>query len=78
MIFFFGKKGLEYSWFWFRIEYQERGTAHAHGYLRLKEDPGISELTQKVLKGRISEHKLKILGIIDDADSNEIINNKFL
>ncbi len=59
---YYGKNGLELDWSWFRIEYQERGTAHAHGCFRLKCDPGISDLAQKVLKGRIVEKKLVELG----------------
>eukprot|EP00978_Attheya_sp_CCMP212_P037936 scaffold183166_cov31-Attheya_sp.AAC.1 len=59
---YYGKHGLELEWSWFRIEYQERGTAHAHGCFRLKCDPGISDLAQKVLKGRIAEKRLVELG----------------
>jgi hypothetical protein len=59
---YYRKNGLELDWSWFRIEYQERGTAHAHGCFRLKCDPGISDLAQKVLKGRIAEKRLVELG----------------
>ena len=62
---YYGKTGLELEWSWFRIEYQERGTAHAHGCFRLKCDPGISDLAQKVLKGRIAEKRLVELGYIN-------------
>ena len=55
---FFGSKGLEHTWCWFRVEHQARGSAHAHGCLRLKDDPGITELSQKVLEGRKAECKL--------------------
>ena len=50
---FFGKKSpLKASWHWYRIEYQGRGSAHAHGCCRLACDPGITQLAGKVLKGR--------------------------
>jgi hypothetical protein len=55
---YYGGNGLELDWSWFRIEYQERGTAHAHGCFSLKCNPGISDLAEKVLKGRIAEKKL--------------------
>eukprot|EP00978_Attheya_sp_CCMP212_P018694 scaffold51676_cov29-Attheya_sp.AAC.1 len=64
---YYGKNGLECDWQWFRIEYQERGTAHAHGCFKLKCDPGIAQLAQKVLKGRIAERTLVELGIKTDG-----------
>ena len=75
---FHSKDGLEYSWFWYRVEYQSRGTAHIHGCLRLKNDPGIDNLSQTVLQGRISEMTLKMMNIIDDSYSNETINDDFI
>jgi hypothetical protein len=48
----FGDAGLPVKWSWFRIEYQERGTAHAHGCLRLECDPNISVLSNKVADAR--------------------------
>ena len=44
----FGKNGLEAEYVWFRIEYQERGTAHVHGCMRLKSDPGLIQLAVQV------------------------------
>ncbi len=42
---FFGEdSALAAKWTWYRIEYQERGTAHAHGCLRLKCDPVLTQL----------------------------------
>ena len=50
-----------------------------HGYLRLKNDPRIDQLTQHVLKGRIAEHWLKLLEIIpDDKINKDQIDNEFL
>ena len=51
---FLKSSGMEAEYTWFRIEYQERGTAHAHGCFRLKCDPGIADLGQTVLQGRIA------------------------
>ena len=56
---FFGTKSpLKATWTWFCIEYQGRGSAHAHGCCRLDCDPGIAELAQKVLKGRQALHMM--------------------
>lgn len=44
---FYSKTRLEYSRYQFHIEYQNRGTAHIHSYLQLKENPGTDELAQK-------------------------------
>ena len=51
----FSKLGISAKWWWKRIEYQKRGTAHAHGCFRLVCDPGLTEAAKKVLEGRISE-----------------------
>ena len=55
---FFSDNGLKVKWVWFRIEYQLRGTAHAHGCLRLIKDPGLIELALNVMTGRIAHRKL--------------------
>ena len=54
----FFDNGLKVKWVWFRIEYQLRGTAHAHGCLHLINDPGLIELASDVMKGRIAHRKL--------------------
>ena len=51
----FSKLGISVKWWWKKIEYQKRGTEHAHGCFRLMCDPGVSDAAQKVLEGRISE-----------------------
>ena len=48
----FEDAGLPVKWSWFCIEYQERGTVHAHGCLWLECDPNISLLAKKVAKAR--------------------------
>ena len=75
---FFGKKGLDYEWHWFRVEYQKRGTAHVHGCLRLKGDPGIEKLSKIVLKGRISQRHLEVLNYIEhDYDDYTTTNDQW-
>ena len=53
---FFSQSSMEYKWYWFRVEYQSYGTAHIYRCLRLKNNPGIDQLTQHALKGRIAEY----------------------
>ena len=38
---------LDADWHWYRLEYQSRGSTHAHGCAKLKNDPGICALVQK-------------------------------
>ena len=60
---FFGRNSaLEAKWYWFRIEYQGRGSAHGHGCCRLVCDPGIIQLSEKVLKGR---QALQVIQMLD-------------
>jgi hypothetical protein len=48
----FGKDCLNCEWYWLRTEYQHRGCAHIHGCSRLKSDPNLHELAQKIVHGR--------------------------
>jgi hypothetical protein len=58
---FFGEDStLAAKWSWFRIEYQERGTAHAHGCLRLKCNPGLSQLAEQVFAARLAQDVLEM------------------
>lgn len=50
---------LDYDWIWFRYEWQSRTAIHAHGVVRLKNDPGVAELVERVYKGRLSQEKLE-------------------
>ena len=36
------------TWWWYRIEYQKRGTPHFHGCFRLKSDPNLTLLANSV------------------------------
>jgi hypothetical protein len=44
-------KILPCEWRWLRYEWQARNSIHAHGCLRLKNDPGLVELTAAAYKG---------------------------
>jgi len=57
------------SWHWYRYEYQARGSIHCHGTAKLKNDPGLCELTEIALKGYIAEQNLKLgLKEVNQAD----------
>jgi hypothetical protein len=40
-------ESLDAQWHWYRLEYQARGSTHAHGCVKLKNDPGICTLVTK-------------------------------
>ncbi len=44
-------KVLDAEWHWYRIEYQARGSTHAHGCAKLRNDPDICSLVQKAAIG---------------------------
>ena len=44
---YFGSDCLDVVWNWYQIEYQARGTAHVHGCVWLKSDPGCTLLGKK-------------------------------
>ena len=49
---------LNASWHWYRFEYASRGSIHCHGLAKLKDDPGLVDLTAIALKGFIAKKKL--------------------
>ena len=52
---------LDAEWNWHRHEYQgRRGSIHAHGVAKLKNDPGLCALTETALKGYLAEKKKTI------------------
>ena len=55
----FFKGTLDFEWIWHRYEWQSRTAIHAHGVVRLKNDPGISDLVAIVYKGRLAAENLK-------------------
>ena len=68
----FGKDCLNTEWFWYRTEYQKRGCAHIHGCCRLKSDPNLHELAQKVVHGREAQ-----LAWIASGDPHPLPNCRF-
>ena len=68
----FGKDCLNTEWFWYRTEYQKRGCAHIHGCCRLKSDPNLYELAQKVVHGREAQ-----LAWIASGDPHPLPNPHF-
>ena len=54
----FQLSGIGLYWYWFGTKYQNLGTSHAHGYLRLKLNRRISKIANDVLKGKMAEHHL--------------------
>ena len=49
---------LDAKWHWYRFEYQARGSIHCHGVAKLKNDPGLSTLSQVTLQGYLAELSL--------------------
>lgn len=46
------KETLGSSWHWYRYVYAvQRGSIHCHGVAKLKNDPGLCQLTETALKG---------------------------
>ena len=47
------------TWHWYRFEYAlMRGSIHCHGLAKLKDDPGLCNLSQVALNGHIAQEKL--------------------
>ena len=47
---------LDAEWYWFRFEYQARGSIHAHGCAKLKNDPDIPLLKSLAALGWGASH----------------------
>ena len=62
----FFKGTLDYEWIWHRYEWQSRTTIHAHGVVRLKNDPGLTDLVETVYKGRLCSDNLKKPGFLNN------------
>ena len=56
----FCSRGLKAEYLWFRIKYQKRGTAHDNGFLRLKPDPGLIVLDEKILQERQAQCNISL------------------
>ena len=47
------------SWHWYRYEFAlQRGSIHCHGVAKLKDDPGLCELSKIALKGYLTKQEL--------------------
>ena len=69
---------LDADWHWYRFEYQHRGSIHCHGTAKLKNDPGLCELTEIALKGFLVEktkHEQLFLNDQQVIQCNVDINN---
>ena len=47
--------------FWLRIESQHRGSDHCHGAIWLRDDPGLTKLSNTIKLGHIASEKIKTL-----------------
>ena len=56
---FWLKESLGASWHWYRYEYAvQRGSIHCHGVAKLKNDPGLCELTEIALQGFLASKNI--------------------
>ena len=64
------------EWVWYRFEYQSRGTVHIHGGSRLRSDPGLTELGEIFVSGKLALRVLSAcLDVVDlDVLDNEVMN----
>ena len=67
---------LDADWHWARYEYQSRrGSIHSHGTAKLKNDPGLCDLTETALKGFLAEKKLQELNdTLSDTEKHDLSN----
>lgn len=61
---------LDVEWHWYRFEYRARGSIHCHGVAKLKNDPGLCELSETALKGYLAEIA------INKAEKSDILQLK--
>ena len=64
---------MDAEWHWYRFEYQHRGSIHCHGTAKLKNDPGLCELTEIALKGFLAQRAQSERGAFH-PDVSEIID----
>lgn len=50
---------LDADWHWYRFEYQARGSTHAHGCAKLKNDGGICGLVEKAAVSWLAEQQMQ-------------------
>ncbi|XP_066932700.1 uncharacterized protein [Clytia hemisphaerica] len=67
-------ESLNAEWHWYRFEFAVmRGSIHCHGLAKLKDDPGICELTEKALQGFLAQQTLSNQTEID-LENNTLLN----
>ena len=71
---FWLKESLGASWHWYRYEYAvQRGSIHCHGVAKLKNDPGLCELTEIALQGFLaSKHINENKGNLSEEEILEL------
>jgi len=73
-----GREGWDAVWFWYRFEFQKRGSIHVHGLCKLRDDPGLEQLAKVVYLGRKSAQILRIskaISIQSDSDLYRLYPN---
>lgn len=63
---------LDAEWHWYHFEYQARGSTHAHGCAKLKNDKGICTLVEKAATGWLAEQQVQNCGTA--AASEELLH----
>ena len=63
---------LDSAWHWYRLEYQARGSTHAHGCAKLKNDPGICALVHKAASAWLV---MQDQGNLTDSDLHQIVQD---
>ena len=61
-------KTLDAEWHWCRYEYQARGSTHAHGCAKLKNDPGVCSLVEKAAVGWLASNRRQDGTDVDDDE----------
>ena len=68
---------LDADWHWYHYEYQKiRGSIHCHETAKLKNDPGLCNLTEIALKGFLAEQKCTAESVHDDTLQQQINEGK--
>ena len=50
---------LNIKWYWWRVEYQHRGTPHVHGFIKLSNDHDLEKLGKTALRGYLQSKSSK-------------------
>ena len=66
-------RALDADWHWYRFEYQSRGSPHAHGCAKLKNDEGICALVQQAACGWLAEMKLNSSEDLEHSTQEQLL-----